>query len=254
MRPGEQLRTIRARLDISIRDVELQSRKIAEAKRNVDYAISNARLIQIENRDSVPSIRKLYSLATIMRMRFSDLIRLYDVDIDRAFEDQMSIGLNRTQLATPQPFDDTKRIAFPIRFDAGFTPHATALLSRIVEAWGEVPVGFLQQLDIRHHQYGLIGLKDFTMYPLLRPGAFVQIDEKIRKVQSFAWRTEYDRPIYFIELRDGYACSWCEILGSQLILVPHPLSPCGVRQFSIGMGAEIVGRVVAFATRLGAPA
>lgn len=251
MRPGEQLKAIRARLGISIREVELRSRQIAHTKGNADYAISNARLIQIENRDSVPSITKLYSLAAIMRMKFSDLIRLYDVDIDRMHDDQMSVGLSQTRLVMEEGPDDDSHVAFPTRFDPGCNLQSTTLLSRIVEVWGEVPVAFLRSLGIRHHQYGIVGLKDFTMHPLLRPGAFVQIDQSARKVQSFAWRTEYDRPIYFIELRNGYACSWCEVLGSQLILVPHPLSPCGLRQLEFGRDAEIVGRVTAIATRVG---
>src|SRR5207245_10608722 len=58
------------------------------------------------------------------------------------------------------------------------------------------------------------------------------------------------RPIYFIELRDGYACSWCELRGSQLTLIPHPLSPCSTRQFLYSTEAEIVGQVTAVAMRL----
>lgn len=237
-----------------MREVEFRSHRIADAKANPDYAISNARLTQIENSDSIPSVRKLYSLAAIMRMRFSDLIRLYDVEVDNIFDDQMAVGVEQTQLADPADRDGGHSITFPIRFDPGFNGHTTALLSRMVEVWGEVPVAFLRRFDVRHDQYGFIGLKDFTMYPLLRPGSFVQIDPNIRKVLSFAWRTEYDRPIYFVELRDGFACSWCEVLGSQLILVPHPLSPCGIKQFPVGTGAEIIGKVIAFATRIGPPA
>jgi hypothetical protein len=78
----------------------------------------------------------------------------------------------------------------------------------------------------------------------------VQINQKIRKVQSSKWRTEYDRPMYFVELRDGYACSWCELQGSQLLLVPHPLSPCNIRQYAFGNDAEIVGQVTAVAMRV----
>jgi len=33
-----------------------------------------------------------------------------------------------------------------------------------------VPIALIQQLDIRHGRYGYIGLQDFAMYPLLRPG------------------------------------------------------------------------------------
>ncbi|PYU85383.1 MAG: hypothetical protein DMG51_08910 [Acidobacteria bacterium] len=124
------------------------------------------------------------------------------------------------------------------------------LLSRMVELWGEVPIALIQHLDIRHSQYGYVGLEDYTLYPLLRPGSFVQIDSRVRKVQPLRRRTEFDRPIYFVELRDGYACSWCDLLDDQLLLLPHPLSPCNARKFKYGTDAEIVGQVTAVAMKL----
>ncbi len=69
-------------------------------------------------------------------------------------------------------------------------------------------------------------MHDYTLYPLLRPGSFVQIDPRMRRIQPSRWRTEFDRPIYFLELRNGYACGWCEVQGNELALLPHPLSPC----------------------------
>lgn len=90
------------------------------------------------------------------------------------------------------------------------------------------------------------------MYPLLRPGSFVQVDTQTRRSPATDWRTEFDRPIYFLELRDGYACSWCEVRGSQITLIPHPLSGCTIRQFAYPDEAELVGQVTAVAMRLAA--
>jgi hypothetical protein len=120
----------------------------------------------------------------------------------------------------------------------------------MIEVWGEVPVPLIEHFDVRHSMYGFIGLDDLTLYPLLRPGSFVQIDQRIKKILPFKRRTEYDRPIYFVELRDGYACSWCELQDSQLILIPHPLSPCPTRQFKNGTEAEVIGRVTGVAMRV----
>ena len=137
-----------------------------------------------------------------------------------------------------------------MRFDRSFDLDNTNLLSRMVEIWGEVPVALLQHLDVRHNLYGYIGLQDFTLYPLLRPGSFVQVDQRVRKLQPLRWRTEFDRPIYFVELRDGYACAWCELQEGHLLLLPHPLSPAGVRRYENGKEAEIIGQVTAVAMRL----
>ena len=98
----------------------------------------------------------------------------------------------------------------------------TNLVSRMFEKRDEIPVALLQQLDLRHCLCGCIGLEDYTLFPLIRPGSFVDIDARQNKVKASNWQNEFDRPIYFFELRNDYACSWCEFDGNQLILVPSP--------------------------------
>jgi len=249
-RPGDRLRELRFRLRITTRDVESQSQKIAETEKNPEFQISNAWLTQVENSDSVPSIFKLYSLATIYHVKFTDLLLYFGVNLQNTAMHQLAGPLPNTHLTNLEVYDADKTISFPVRFDRSFDLDNTNLLNRMVEIWGEVPIALLQQLDIRHSLYAYIGLKDFTLYPLLRPGSFVQIDQRVRKIQPLRWRTEFDRPIYFVELRDGYACSWCELQDGHLLLLPHPLSPCSVRRLDYGKEAEIIGQVSAVAMRL----
>src|ERR1700693_4792233 len=248
--PSEQLKDIRNRLGITTRDVAEFSQKIALAEDNPEYHISNAWLTQIENSDSVPSVFKLYSLSSIYRIKFSDILLLYGVDLQNLTKHQMAAPLPNTHLTTLEVYDTEKTLSFPVRFDRSFDVDNTNLLSRMVEVWGEVPIALIQHLDIRHSLYGYIGLQDNTLSPLLRPGSFVQIDPHVRKIQPMRWRTEFDRPIYFVELREGYACSWCEMGGSQITLLPHPLSACPVRRVAYPDDAEIVGQVTAVAMRL----
>jgi len=250
LRAGEQLKEIRSRLGITTREVTELSQRISESEGNEEFNISNAWLTEIENSNSIPSIFKLYSLSIIYHLKFSDLLRLFGVDVQKIGRQQSEVRLQRTHPTPVEVFDQDRTVSFPVRFDRGFDVSKTNLLSRMVEVWGEVPIALIQHLDIRHSMYGYIGLQDLTLYPLLRPGSFVQVDQNIRKVQPLKWRTEYDRPIYFVELRDGYACSWCELQGGQLLLIPHPLSPCGIRQYKHGTEAEIVGRVTAVAMRI----
>ena len=256
MQPSQKLKDVRVRLGITTRDVSELSQKIANREANSEFHISNAWLTQIENSDSVPSIFKLYSLSAIYRVKFTDLLSLFGVNLDRLHEHQLSSPLLNTHLTTLEIADEEKTVSFPVRFDRGFDIDNTNLLSRMVEVWGEVPIALIRHLDIRHSQYGYIGLKDFTLYPLIRPGSFVQVDQNVRRIQPRKWRTEYDRPIYFVELRDGYACSWCELQDGRLFLIPHPLSPCSVRNLAYGSDAEIVGQVTAVAMRItdGSPA
>jgi transcriptional regulator with XRE-family HTH domain len=250
MRPGEQLRELRNRLGVTTREVEEFSRSIAEDRQNEEFYISNAWLTQLENKNSIPSIYKLYSLSVIYRTKFNDLLTVFGIDLSATSRYQLAFPLQNTHLTSFEPPNPEKSITFPVRFDKSFSLETTSLIARMVEVWGEVPIPLIQKLDVRHCQYGYIGMQDFTMYPLLRPGSFVQVDNQPTRTQASAWRTEFDRPIYFVELRDGYACSWCEVRGSQLMLIPHPLSGCAIRQFVYPSEAEIVGQVTGVAMRL----
>ena len=249
-RPSEQLKAIRTRLGITTREVAELSQKLADTEGNPEYAISNAWLTQVENSDSVPSIFKLYALSVIFRIKFNDLLMLFGVDLQKINQRQSELQLPDTHLVQMEVYDPERTVSFPIRFDRSFDIDNTNLLNRMVETWGEVPISLIQGLDLRHSLYGYVGLQDFTLHPLLRPGSFVQIDQRVRKIRPARWRTEHDRPIYFVELRDGYACAWCDLQDGHLLLLPHPLSPVSVRRFSYGVEAEIVGQVTAVAMRL----
>lgn len=250
LRPGEQLKDLRSRLGITTRDVTEKSQRIAEAEGNQEFYISNAWLTQIENTEATPSIYKLYSISTIYHIKFTDLLEIFGVNLEKIAKHRLSMPLENTHLTNIEVEDGGRTVTFPVRFDRGFSLERTNLLSRMVELWGEIPISLIQHLDLRHSLYGYIGFEDMTLFPMLRPGSFVQINQKVTRVHSSKWRSEYDRPIYFVELRDGYACCWCELQGGQLLLVPHPLSPCNIRQYAFGTEAEIVGQVTAVAMRI----
>jgi transcriptional regulator with XRE-family HTH domain len=247
---GARLQEIRFRLGMTTREVSERSERIAQGEGNPEFQISYAWLAEVENSDAIPSIYKLYSLSVIYHIRFGDLLLLFGVDVQKLPKEQMLMPLERTHLTPVEVFDEERAITFPVRFDQGLDLGKTNLLSRIVEVWGDVPIGLIQHLDVRNSLYGYIGLEDFTLYPLLRPGSFVQVDQSVRKIQPVRWLTEYDRPIYFVEFRDGYVCSWCDLQGTRLLIVPHPLSPVHIRQYEYRKDADIVGQVTGVAMRI----
>jgi transcriptional regulator with XRE-family HTH domain len=250
VRPAERLGKLRSRLGITTRQVAEESQLIAEAEGNSEFYISNAWLTKLEHTGSIPSIHKLVSLSVIYRVKFSELLLLFGVDLEHIGKRQLEITPQQTHLMALEGSDPNSHITFPVRLDHAANLNGTNLLSRLVEQWGEVPFAVIQHLDLPHNHYGFIGLQDFTLYPLLRPGSFVQIDPRVTKVRASRWRTEFDRPIYFLELPDSYACGWCEVQGNELTLLPHPLSPSPIRRFEFPGQAEIVGQVTGVATRL----
>ncbi|MGH9523727.1 MAG: hypothetical protein ACRD3E_14460, partial [Terriglobales bacterium] len=128
----------------------------------------------------------------------------------------------------------------------------TSDLGRMVEKWGALPFAYLHRFAQDRFTYAYIGESDLTMYPLLLPGSFVQLDETRNTVVEGGWASEYERPIYFIETRDGYACSWCSRNEDDLIIQPHPLSPVRPRVLKLVHEAEVIGQVVGVAMRLAA--
>jgi hypothetical protein len=121
----------------------------------------------------------------------------------------------------------------------------------MVEQWGTVPLAHLSNFISEKYTYGYIGSEYFTMYPLLPPGTFLHVDECRSQVIPGTWRSEYERPIYFVETREGYTCSWCSLKGDHIVLQPHPLSPVVVRVLRHPQEAEVVGQVVGIALKLG---
>jgi hypothetical protein len=78
----------------------------------------------------------------------------------------------------------------------------------------------------------------------------VQTDSAQRKISPAPWKTDFDWPVYFTELHDGYVCSWCEIARGRLMVIPHSHAHREVRIFDYPAEAEIVGRVTGVAMRI----
>jgi transcriptional regulator with XRE-family HTH domain len=249
-RAGLKLKQIRERLNLTLRQVEEASLEIADAGQNSEYVVSTARLNQIENDGSLPSIYKLYTLTVIYRMGIEEMLSLYGINLGKMEAHRLVARQMGTHIFTVEVGDPGRAIRFPIRFDAGFRPEKTVFISRLIELWGEIPAGLLAKLDLKKYRYGYVGLEDRMMVPLLRPGAIVQVDDTRRRITNSGWLTEYDRPIYFLELRYSYECCWCYQRGREVTLVPHPLSPCAPRVIRIPDDGEVLGQVVGVAMRI----
>jgi len=247
---GERLKSLRMRLGLTTRDVEAGSQRIAEEKRSREFYLSHAWLTDIENGKFTPSIYKLYSLSAIYHRSFLELLGYFGLRMAELSRDRAAIGIPRTHLLDSGAEADVEKVTLPVGFKPEFQLEKTNLLARIVEKWDEIPISLLQHLDLRKSVYGYIGLEDYTLYPLIRPGSLVQIDASQRKIIAERWLTEFDRPIYFVELRNGYVCSWCQVDRGQLSVIPHPHSHLDVRRFDYPSEAEIVGRVTGIAMRI----
>src|SRR4029078_9206944 len=76
------IKSLRNPRNITVREVEQASRRIADVKGDKRFCISNGRLAQLENGVSDASMCNLFSLSVIYRVKFLDLVGLYKVDVD----------------------------------------------------------------------------------------------------------------------------------------------------------------------------
>ncbi|HTM90287.1 MAG TPA: helix-turn-helix transcriptional regulator [Terriglobales bacterium] len=246
---GLNLRGLRERLGLTMREVESASARIAERHGNDEFGVSPSRLSDIETKGLVPSIFRLYSLAIVYRSDLREILAWYGIDLSLSAADLLLNLPPKSHFA--ETLQGTAKVAIPTRLDPSFDPRRSANLSRIVEQWGSVPLGYLANLSQDKYMYGYVGSEDFTMYPLLPPGTFLQVDEARSKIEQALWRSELERPIYFVETRDGYTCCWCSLKGDDIVLHSHPLSPVPVRVLRHPREAEVIGQVVGIALKLG---
>ena len=245
-RAGEKLKRVRERLKLTYREVEEASQGIAKRLDNPEFTIALSRLADIENKGTLPSLYRLYALCAIYRLDFEEVAQWYGAPFEQLPADALRVGLSATHAVE---FKARGAAPLPLLAASEIDLNKTTFLSPFILAWGSMPLRFLHGLDLRRHRYGLIGLEDWSMYPVLHPGSLVLIDDRAR-IAAGGWTNEFDRPIYFFERRDGHVCGWCDLNGGTLVIQFHPASQrkplvCGYPQ-----EIELVGQVVGVAMLL----
>jgi transcriptional regulator with XRE-family HTH domain len=246
---GRRLRAVRERLGLSIREVERRSRVLADAKQNQEYYISHAWLSQIERGELTPGIFKIYTLSAIYQHRFDEVVAFFGIRVSDIGREQIRQPLPHTHLvgSAEIPVEIPRSAVSGVRLDR------TDLVSRMFTGLARLEAHLFPQGTPGGSVYGYIGTTDFTLFPLIRPGSFVEIDSSQRRIEKSKRESLFERPIYFFELRDDYACSWCEERDGSLLLIPFPQSGCRIREVRYPGEAGVIGRVTAVTMRIAEP-
>jgi hypothetical protein len=133
---------------------------------------------------------------------------------------------------------------FELHFDKRLNVKETSLLESDLPESPLVPSSLRKRLDPSRFRYALIGLEDDSMRDIIPAGSLVEVDREQNKVETFAWTTLMQRPIYLVLHELGYSCCWCQQDGNELILLPHPASRYLVRRFKTPSQASVIGRVM----------
>lgn len=246
---GQKLKRVRERLRLKFRDVEEASARIAARHHNDEFAVALSRLADIENKGTMPSVYRLYSLCAIYRLDLNEVLSWYGVSVAELPGDADVIQHARTHLVGFRA--EEGEIQVPLALDPGLDLTRTVYLSRLIQRWGKLPLMLLNNLDLKNFRYGLIGTDDWSMFPIIPPGSLVVVDDTRRRVATGGWVTEFERPVYFLEDREGYRCGWCTLRDGQLTVQPHPSSLCDPESFAYPLEIEVIGQVTAVAMPVG---
>jgi transcriptional regulator with XRE-family HTH domain len=248
LEPGRQLRKLRERLLLKYRDVTEASQTIAASRNSPEFAIGLSRLADIENKGTVPSIYRLYSLAVIYGTDLADVLSLYGVPLAEMGADAAKLPLAQTRVADFEVPRNVE-IELPANVEKDPDHRHTSYMSRHLHRWGKLPLVLAKSLDFRKQRYAFIGTEDWSMHPIIRPGSFVQIDESRKNIKDSGWTNEFDRPIYFIEHRSGFRCGWCTAMDGLLILQSHSNSHVSPEIYKYPGDVDILGQIVGVAMR-----
>ena len=244
---GQILAGLRQKLGLTLGDVVTGSTKIAQKYANNDFLIPRSLVEDIEKKGAIPSAHQMYSLSVIYRTDIRRLLSWYGVKLEQFAADLNVVDPATTHLVNG--LDSAISLEVPLEMDAGFDPTRSVDIARMIAKWGPAPFAYLQRFNQTECAYSYVGTDDWTMYPLIPPGSFLQIDKKKNKVAAGPWRNVPERPIYFVETRDGYRCCWCSLDGDNIVLHPHPVSGQAARVLRHPQDAAVIGQVIGAAIR-----
>ena len=231
---GSKLRVARTQWQLTLREVEERSLRLAQEWGNPQYRISASWLDRVERENRGLSATKLIVLAVIYNLTAEQMLGLCPpTKSSPAAEDHVS-SPNATLLLSDGPLEDHARQWLPEKLVTEPAPEETTLLPTETS-----------DLASRFRR-GIIGRRDRTLEPMIRAGSIVLIDTQKRAIASRKdWTHEFDRPIYFLLTRTGYVSGFCELdkEAEWLTLVPHALSYESNRRWRYKKEIEVVGTV-----------
>ncbi|WP_235011573.1 XRE family transcriptional regulator [Bryocella elongata] len=222
-----------------MREVEERTQRLAQQWNNPAYRISASWLDRVERENRDLSAMKLIVLAAVYGLNPDQMLALCPPSPPAESVEPVS-SPNATLLLSEGPLNDHARAWLPDTLVTE-TPPAETMLLPSENGNGSSPL-----------RRGVVGQRDRTLEPMIRPGSIVLIDTQKRAIaHRREWTSEFDRPIYFLLTRDGYVTGFCELdkESTWLTLVPHPLSYESSRRWKYRKEIEVIGTVTGVALR-----
>lgn len=241
------VRVSRERIGLHFQEAHEMSVEIARELGDPRYEISRSSLSEYETTDTVPRhIHKILSLCILYCMDFWHYLRAARLSLDKAGKDPIP-------LEAPQWSD--KNDAF---LSAQPGSIANGPVSDLIKEIEEIPLflreGFKELIsspELSLRDVYRLGRKQEVLHPLLRGGLFILVNQRMKRIPSWAEKGVSDRSLHLVLTRKGdYLCGFCSLQDDILTVHPHSEINAGVKRFHHQQDAEVIGQVVAVIRRI----
>lgn len=242
---GQQLKTNRRRLRVSIREAANRSRNVADLLKDNGYAISSSSLSDYEAHNTPPrDFRKIISLCSIYGLAFDALMKAMTVEVGESGSEPMPSRYLSLDKASAVGVTLSDRLP-------GF------LEQLLDDCKNEVPF-FLRDLVGYFSGSARLSLDDFfwiggdpePLHPYLASSLMAVLNRRRKTPVHFASKPIWQQSIYMMLRRDGkYLAASCGIENNNLVVRPYAADFHPSIEYRLHRDAEIVGQIVAIARR-----
>jgi hypothetical protein len=247
---GQFLRGSRTKLRLSLREVAGMSRKISGLLGDERYSISPSSLCDYELFNAPPRhFHKAITLCSLYGLQFHAFLKAIGIVLTEAGTEPIPDHLVHRVL-------DTESIE---KSDDNDIPGRNGFLEHMLKRCEEIPfflresIGPLSDLDDASlDDFFWIGGKHDVLHPCLANGLFVLVNRREKRPMHFTSKPAWQQPVYVILRRDGtYLCACCGIENGTLVIHPYSQQFHRSEHLRYHHDAEVVGRIVTVARKLG---
>lgn len=238
-RLGTSLRIVRERLGLTLQEVALRSRQLADATGLSQGRISASWLRRIEQdpHRELSAIR-LIVLLKVYGLTLDELMTVDSKNGEKEGEAELlTFNTNHTGLIPLGPAETNARLILPDDSHKVIAPPKTEI---VLSGRSHRPGRFIR---------AVIGKVRNYLEPIVPAGSLVLVDTHRRSLNvRYESRVELFRPMFLLELHEGSICCWCELLGkdhTRIIVLPHPCAGMKTLELRLDRDVTVRGRIVA---------